>query len=316
MIKPIRGSWFEFQHHNIAEGKYWNETCKNFTCEEWDQKLREISEIGIEYLVLLATALYEEAYYNSSIYPRAKLNCKEPMETIFSAADRYGLKFFVSGGFFGDWTADKVAFNDPRTEKMRLQALNEIAEAYGHHPSFYGWYWPREAFIDSYFDDDFIRYVNTCSKEARILIPESKVLIAPYGTRVAVIDDKFVGQLDELDVDIIAYQDEVGVRKTQVHELPKIYEGLRRAHDRASRAALWADVEIFQFEETVYKSALLPASFSRVQGQLEAVAPYVDVITVYQYQGMMNKPGSSVFAGHPDSAKLYTDYVSWLEQNR
>ena len=24
--KPITGSWFEFLHHNTAEGKYWNET--------------------------------------------------------------------------------------------------------------------------------------------------------------------------------------------------------------------------------------------------------------------------------------------------
>lgn len=316
MIKPIRGSWFEFQHHNRAEGVYWNESCQNFTCEDWDAKIREISEIGIEYLVLLASALYEEAYYNSSIYPRAKLNCADPMEAIFAAADKYNMKFFVSGGFFGDWTADRVAFNDPEIEKMRLQALNEIAETYGHHPSFYGWYWPREAYIDSYFKEDFIRYVNTCSREARRLTPDGKILIAPYGTRVAIPDDKFVRQLDELDVDIVAYQDEIGVQKTEVHEIPRIYEGLRRAHDRASRAAIWADVEVFKFEGTVYKSALLPAPFSRVQKQLEAVSPYVDVITIYQYQGMMNKPGSKVFAGHPSSTELYLDYVNWLEQDK
>ena len=49
---------------------------------------------------------------------------------------------------------------------------------------------------------------------------------------MAIPDDKFVGQLDELDVDIVAYQDEIGVQKTEVHEIPRIYEGLRRAHDR------------------------------------------------------------------------------------
>ncbi|WP_129723424.1 DUF4434 domain-containing protein [Xylanivirga thermophila] len=313
MVKPIRGSWFEFQHHNRAEGIYWNESCKNFNCEDWEAKIREMSEIGIEYLVLLASALYEEAYYNSSFYPRANLNCADPMEAIFVAADKYGMKFFVSGGFFGDWTADRVAFNDLNIERMRLQALNEIAEQYGHHPSFYGWYWPREAYIHSYFQEEFIRYVNTCSREARRLTPDSRILIAPYGTREAVPDDKFVGQLDKLDVDIVAYQDEIGVQKTEVHEIPKIYEGLRRAHDKASKAAIWADVEVFQFESTVYKSALLPASFSRVKKQLETVSPYVDVITIYQYQGMMNKPGSNAFAGHPNSTKLYLDYVNWLE---
>ena len=40
--KPITGSWFEFLHHNTAEGKYWNETITAFTEEQWRLKLREM----------------------------------------------------------------------------------------------------------------------------------------------------------------------------------------------------------------------------------------------------------------------------------
>ena len=138
-------------------------------------------------------------------------------------------------------------------------------------------------------------------------------MIAPYGTRVAVPDDAYVRQLDALDVDIVAYQDEVGVRKSKVSETSAFYEGLRKAHDRIPKAALWADVEIFEFEDEVYRSPLLPASFERVLRQLEAVSPWVDTILVYQYQGMMNKPGSTAFAGSQASATLYTDYMNWLK---
>jgi hypothetical protein len=28
----------------------------------------------------------------------------------------------------------------------------------------------------------------------------------------------------------------------------------------------------------------------------------------------MNKPGSRAFAGHPDSTRLYTDYVQWWKK--
>ena len=64
-------------------------------------------------------------------------------------------------------------------------------------------------------------------------------------------------------------------------------------------------------------SPLIPAPFSRVREQLEAVSPFVDTILIYQYQGLMNKPGSRAFAGHPDSTRLYTDYVRWWrEQGR
>ena len=120
-------------------------------------------------------------------------------------------------------------------------------------------------------------------------------------------------QLESLDVDVIAYQDEVGVQKSTPEETPAFYEGLRKAHDRAQRAAIWADVEIFRFEGTVYKSALLPAPFSRVLHQLKAVSPWVDKILVYQYQGMLNKPGSAALCGSPASAKLYKAYADWLK---
>jgi hypothetical protein len=60
----------------------------------------------------------------------------------------------------------------------------------------------------------------------------------------------------------------------------------------------------------------MPASFDRVLRQLEAVSPWVDKILVYQYQGMMNKPGSAAFAGSPASTKLYSDYLNWLEGRR
>jgi hypothetical protein len=113
-------------------------------------------------------------------------------------------------------------------------------------------------------------------------------------------------------VDVIAYQDEVGVRKSTPQETPRFYEGLRRAHDRAHRSAIWADMEIFECEGAVYRSALLPAPFERVLGQMAAISPFVDKILVYQYLGMMNRPGSGAFCGRAESAKLYSDYMAWL----
>ena len=126
-------------------------------------------------------------------------------------------------------------------------------------------------------------------------------------------DDQYVRQLASLDVDIIAYQDEVGVKKSTPEETPRLYEALRQAHDRAQRSALWADVEIFRFESTVYKSPALPAPWERVRKQLAAVSPFVDKILVYQYLGMMNAPHSEAFCGPADSVNLYTGYMDWLK---
>jgi hypothetical protein len=266
----------------------------------------------MEYLVLMATALYYRAFYETRIFPKWQLGCPDPIEAVLSAADKYRIKFFIGGGFYGDWESAET-ISDPVAAKKRLQSIEELTRIYGHHPSFYGWYWPDEAFINRHYAPEFIGYANTCSRLARQLTPHAKIMIAPYGTRVAAPDDEYVRQLDAMDVDIVAYQDEVGVRKSKVAETSAFYEGLRKAHDRAQKAKIWADVEIFEFEDAVYKSALMPASFDRVLRQLEAVSPWVDQILVYQYQGMMNKPGSVAFAGCPASARLYSDYLNWLK---
>jgi hypothetical protein len=309
-IKPLKGSWFEFQHYTTVEGVDWNSSCARFTAEQWDAKIKEIAEIGMEYLVLMDTASYYRSFYDTKIYPKWQLACPDPLEAVLAAADKYKIKFFIGNGFYGNWSDDRM-ITDPAQAKKRLQSLGELAEIYGHHPSFYGWYWADEAYIHPYYSQTYIQYVNTLSGEARKLMPKAPILIAPYGTRNATLDDQYVRQLDTMDVDIVAYQDEIGVRKSKITETAAFYMALRKAHDRSQKAKIWADMEIFEFEGEVYNSALMPAPFERVLRQLEAVSPLVDVVLVYQYLGLMNKPGTTAFAGSPASTKLYSDYVEW-----
>lgn len=304
-IKPVEGSWFEFRHHNAAEGKYWDSTLSGFSCDQWDRKIREMAEAGIKYLVLLGIALDGKAFYPSTHLPQHAFGCQDPLETVLSAADRYGIRFFIGNDFFGDWTKVGLMMQDSAIHALRVKAMQEVAEKYGRHKSFYGWYFPNETAVDGYFRDFFISYVNACSGAAARLTPTAKTLIAPYGTRLVKPDDRYVKQLDQLNVDFIAYQDEVGVDKTRVEESAGFFRNLSRAHEKAGRARLWADVEIFAFEGEIYKSALVPAPPERVIAQLEAVSPYVDKIFIYQYIGLVNKPGTDVFAGHPDSGRLY-----------
>lgn len=310
-IKPIRGSWFEFQHHATVEGVDWNPALVRFTAEQWEAKIEEIAGLGLRYLVLMSTAVYYRAFFDTPIYAKWQLECADPLEAVLSAADRHNIKFFIGGGFYGDWRSSGI-ITSQKDMKERLQAMEELTSRYGHHRSFYGWYWPDEAAITPYFSNEFIRYVNSCSRLARQLKPRAPIMIAPYGTRNAVNNDRYVRQLDAMDVNIFAYQDEVGVQKSTPEETPRYYETLRKAHDRSRKAKLWADVEIFQCQGRVYHSALMPGPFDRILRQLEAVSPWVDEVLVYQYLGMMNKPDSVAFAGCQESAKLYTDYANWL----
>lgn len=314
MNRRLDGTFFEFRHHNTAEGKYWNPALEGFTAEHWRQKVREISAIGMEYIIVMATALYDRCYFQSSVFPLADTPCPDPIEELLSEADLCGIKVFLGNGFYGDWRKASKNIKDKEVIARSFKAMEELTDLYAHHKSFYGWYFPDEACIVLRFTKGFMSYVNLCSGYCRELTPEKKTLIAPYGTNLVLANDRFVRSLAELDVDFVAYQDEVGVKKTKVDRTKRLFEKLRVAHDKAGRSQLWADIELFDFEGVVYNSALLPAPFERIKQQIENVAPYADKIICYQYPGLMNPRDTSAFAGHPDSVRLYENYMKYINE--
>ena len=175
-IKPISGSWFEFQHPSTVEGVDWNATCACFTGQQWDAKIKEIAQVGMEYLALMGTALDNRSFVPTTIFPQWHLACPDPLEAVLSAADQYGVKFFIGAGFYGNWGGPN-AISDPAAAKRRVRAIEEITRLYSHHQSFYGWYWPDEIEILPRFTEQFIQYVNTSSRLARQLTPHCRVLI-------------------------------------------------------------------------------------------------------------------------------------------
>ena len=68
-VKPITGSWFEFQHHATVEGVDWNPALAQFTADQWAAKTAEMADAGLKYLVLMATAVYYRAFFKTDIYP-------------------------------------------------------------------------------------------------------------------------------------------------------------------------------------------------------------------------------------------------------
>ena len=314
MGRKIDGTFFEFRHHNTAEGKYWNPALKQFQAQDWKEKIREIHSLGMEYVVVMATALYETCFYESKIFPLADTLCPDPIEQILREADTLGIKVFLGNGFYGDWRKPKTNITSKEIIDRSFMAMDELTALYSRHASFYGWYFPDETCIVLRFSKPFVNYVNICSKRVAEITPGKKTLIAPYGTNLTLTNDKYVKTLASLDVDFIAYQDEIGVKKTSVNRSARLFEKLRIAHDKAGRAELWADIELFDFEGLVYQSALLPAPIERISKQIANVAPYADKILAYQYLGLLNPSDSPSFAGHPTSSKLYADFLEYLNK--
>jgi hypothetical protein len=205
---------------------------------------------------------------------------------------------------------------DPKVIATIRAMLGEMAAKLSGHASFEGWYFPSEGMIGPRPTDAFIQYVNTLAADARGLTPNAKLLISPYGLFKAQIDDEFVERLGKLDVDIIAYQDEVGCKRVlePIASARASFRRLREVHDKLPRIALWANVESFTWEGEAnsQESALIPAAFPRLLAQLAAISPFVDNVVSFIVQGMFDAPGSPVSLGHPASSTLYELYSDWL----
>ena len=127
--QPIAGSWFEFQHHNRAEGVYWNSACARFDAAAWHAKVGEMAAIGLEYLVLMAVALDFKTFYPSRLLPAWEMACPDPLEALLQAADDHGIKVFVGNGFWGQWDSPGIVAD----AQARTRRLPEAHRWWGRH---------------------------------------------------------------------------------------------------------------------------------------------------------------------------------------
>lgn len=174
MARGLDGTFFEIHHHNTAEGKYWNPALDSFTAENWREKVREISALKMEYIVVMATALYDRCYFESSVFPLADIPCADPIEAVLDEADKCGIKVFLGNGFYGDWTKPGVNITSSEIIDRSFKAMDELTEKYARHKSFYGWYFPDETCIILRFSGNFMKYVNLCSARCREITPDKK----------------------------------------------------------------------------------------------------------------------------------------------
>lgn len=316
-IKPITGSWFSIYWYDRRH-YYWNDACLRYTDGQWDAVIKDMADLGLEYLVLCDVASHGKSVYDSKVLPKIETASRDPLEAVMTACDRYGMKVFLTNDYFNDKLYFKTwEMFEPENVKTRYQILREVAEKYSGHPSFYGWYWAWEPFINPYFPDYFMRYVNETTREAKRLTPAAKILVAPYGTKTAVADATFVKQLENLEVDFVAYQDCVGCRVMNTEQSRRAFETLRKVHDKVPQRRLWADVETFTWEgiPNLAATPLIPAKMDRLEKQLAAVSPYVDRILVFIFEGLFSRPESPAYTGYAPAGRYYREYVDWLTRN-
>ena len=313
---PITGTFINLPYQDVRN-KYTNPSDLDGTDPQmWSAKVKEMKKMGMEYLIFMSVANEEKAYYPSKLmdwhYPSDR---QSPVDAIMEVAAENGMKVFMSTG----WAKDQDDnLRDPAIKGRQLEMMEELAGLYGGHQAFYGWYLPVEDCLGPVLTDYAVEAVNALTARARELTPAAKILISPYGIFNSDFHDpRYEEQLSRLEVDIIAYQDEIGCVRERypLTNLRNNWKKLRAIHDKTG-VEMWANCETFAWEKGTNdrSSALVPAPFPRLLSQLSAAtAGGAERIVSFIMCGLFDDPSSEYPLGQPEwSAKAYEDYMSWL----
>ena len=319
-VMPITGTFINLIYQDVRN-KYTNpQYMDNTDPQMWAAKIAEMKGMGMEYIVIMAVANEFKAYYPSKLLPWVyPLWRKSPVDAIMDAAAEHGMKVFMSTG----WARNQDDnLRDPAVKGRYIYMLEELAGIYKDHPAFYGWYLPVEDCLGPVLTDYAVDAVNALTAKAREVTPDAKVLISPYGIFNSDFDDpRYEEQILKLEVDIIAYQDEIGCVRER-YPLPRLRENwkkLRAIHDKTD-IEMWANCESFAWEKGTNdrSSALIPAPYGRLLAQQAAAsAGGVDKIISFMMCGIFDVPSSPYQLGQPYwSARAYEDYMSWKDGDR
>ena len=312
---PVTGTFINLPYQDVRN-RYTNPQDIDCTAPAlWYSKVAEMKEMGMEYLVFMSVANEGKAYYPSDLMDRHYPDGRQsPVDAVMDAAAFHGMKVFMSTG----WAKDQDDnLRDPHIKARQMQMMQELARLYGDHPAFYGWYLPVEDCLGPVLTDYAVEAVNALAARARELTPDARIMISPYGIFNSDFDDpRYERQIARLQVDIIAYQDEIGCVRER-YPLPRLRENwkkLRAIHDRTG-VEMWANCESFAWEGNTNdrSSALVPASYSRFLAQQVAASEGgADRIISFIFCGLVESPSAEVMLGEPVwSQEFYRDYMDW-----
>jgi len=290
---------------------------EQWSAADWDAQFRNFERLRLSQLVVQWSVYDETAFYASSAY---KPLAQPPLERILRLADEAGIKVRVGlahdSGFWSKIGRDPELV-EVYLRRLRLRsevAARELAPLVRSHPCFDGWYLTEE------IDD-----VNWLEPRRRALLTEHLELLGSLlheltpGATVAVsgfsnahcdprtLEGFWRRILERAGVDVLLFQDGIGVKKLELDYLGLYLAAVARAVEMEGKQ-LGVIVEMFRqvdgppLNEEAFRA--VPATLDRIQRQIDIAAAHsragVIAFTVPDYM--------SPRAGE-DASQLFQKYL-------
>lgn len=295
------------------------ESHRQWKPEDWAALMAEMKDLGLDFLIVQWTA------YDGSNFAAAAGDDPDAgpstLDRLLQAADRTRMGIYV--GLLQDsdyWSRIKL---DPASVEVYLQQLRrrelalaeQLAPGLKAHRSVRGWFITEEIDDINWRDRAhrtlLFNHLGVLSSRLDGLLPGGKVALSGFAN--GVVDPKtfavFWGSLLQAakNVDIVLFQDGVGVNKLRPPEVPIYLKTLAASVQTAGRD-LWTIVEIFQEVQGSRKPGdafrAEPAPIDRINRQMELAGPYSSRLVAFSIPEYM-----STRAG-PGAEQLLRDYRS------
>jgi hypothetical protein len=258
-----------------------------WTDAQWDSLFETLNRIGIHDLIVQWSVLDGSAYYSSGTI-RSVANA--PLEKLLTEADRFGMS--VLAGLVHDtgyWSkiqrgpeAAATYFTNLRARSVA--AANELSPIVRKHASFKGWYIPEEIDDINWRTAEARRilfgHLSALGKELRRLTPHATISISAF-SQAQCSPEAYQQFWDELfqgtPVNLVLFQDGVGVGKLELNELPVYLQAVRDAAKKNDRMAQVV-VELFRqvsgppLDNAEFRA--VPAPLERIRAQMALAAQY------------------------------------------
>ena len=318
----ITGSFLDIQHVNNWDAQHWIDECREWQDENWEAIVADMRAMGLDTVILTNCALWGRPLYPANrrtVGLQWPLPCPDPVGAIIRACEKHGLGIYLGLGAFGRYSLNANPDLSPEHDTWLASMAHDLREKYGRYRALRGFYLSAEAHAakgGGLFEPADCARTAQFVKAIRERVPGAKLMMSPahLGRPRPGQRDALRRQLEQLNVDIVAYQDHAGFEKLypelDFNEAAEGYRLIKPLHEQAGQE-LWVNCEVFEYtaKRPDGRRVCTPCSFARLQRQLRAAAPVADKLIIYQYQGLMNKRSKQVNIGAPGTDALHDAYL-------
>jgi len=279
-------------------------------------KIDAMRRIGMNVAIVTYVEYHMYPYYPSEVFKYPPRLTFDVIEAVLSQADQNGMHVFLGIGRGSDW----LLLWDGLSDSLRMQravdlssrVATELWQRYHHHPSFYGWYFTHEM-------NDLPRasaYYDPLADVCHAFAPDKPVMVAPSGNPIfspQILKNSHVDIFAPIDCVGPGYKDHKYTLNPEIRiaDLPEVYGHFRDVFEGTGKH-LWTDLEIWRFNKTE-DAPTIPAPFDQVKRQIEIESRYVEMLTAYEFFGMMEAPESTLMLGGEEAVHLYKEYENYYK---